>query len=765
MSQECGFFNAQLNGEEYDRVYLAEQFAAYFASFIGNGVFGKSMQQLEVVCQNTPNMSIKVLSGQAFINGWWYRNNGDYTLNLDIADGVLSRIDNVVLRWGNQERDMWLQVVKGEPSYNPVRPAVLRNADYYDLLLATVSVDKGAVNVSQMNITDTRMDSTVCGWVTGVIEQIDTTDLYNQFEAYYEEFKKNHQLDYDATVEKWEKEFDTWFRGIKDKLSGDVAGSLQLQVDDLNAKQPTEHYADIEHNMNKYVHCSLYETSYACGTQRAGEGPCGGTDITSIPLKYSMLDKDNVSISSVPNLGVVEDTLKLSNDMHVILFEGSSKSLVVSFITTQSVELSPEQIELLDKLGESEEGTLTFNGKDVVGATVTVDDTISSTSTNPVQNKVIKAYVDNEVSENVDFSTSKSNLLNDSIEAQLVLSNATRNLLNPTLQTTTQNGVTCTNNGDGTYTLNGTASADAEFYIPFTAIPNTKYRILGTPKNSVNARMWLQANGTPWTIYGDDIGGGANVIPTAENCRVTIRVNKDTIVNNLIFKPMLTTDLTATYDDFVPYSGYDIKTCGKNLVDVNSFISSQVFNGVTFTTDKKAGTITLNGTAAKAYADKLFTFSTIDGIKEYSFGGWDTSEIAAIQDNIGLYSEGDYHFDGIDNSTNIKNNKRTAICLAFKAGVTFNNFVIKPYVSANYNTYVGYDNVEPYQDGGTVHIDYTTQFPLFGLKSFNGETNIISPGNVEVTYAKSDSGAAIMDLAKYIANLESRIEVLEGGNA
>lgn len=34
----------------------------------------------------------------------------------------------------------------------------------------------------------------------------------------------------------------------------------------------------------------------------------------------------------------------------------------------------------------------------------------------------------------------------------------TVNLLNPTLQTTTSNGVTCTNNGDGTYTLKGTAS-------------------------------------------------------------------------------------------------------------------------------------------------------------------------------------------------------------------------------------------------------------------------------------------------------------------
>ena len=42
---------------------------------------------------------------------------------------------------------------------------------------------------------------------------------------------------------------------------------------------------------------------------------------------------------------------------------------------------------------------------------------------------------------------------------------AGKNLLRPTLQTTTQNGVTCTNNGDGTYTLNGTASDIAIFYL------------------------------------------------------------------------------------------------------------------------------------------------------------------------------------------------------------------------------------------------------------------------------------------------------------
>lgn len=40
-----------------------------------------------------------------------------------------------------------------------------------------------------------------------------------------------------------------------------------------------------------------------------------------------------------------------------------------------------------------------------------------------------------------------------------------KNLLNATLQTITLNGLTCINNGDGTYTLNGTPTVDTDFYI------------------------------------------------------------------------------------------------------------------------------------------------------------------------------------------------------------------------------------------------------------------------------------------------------------
>lgn len=201
MAQECGFFNAKLVGEELDRVYLAEQFAAYFASFIGNGIYGKSMQKLEVASKDVPNMSVQVLSGEAWINGWWYRNSDAYTLRLQIADGILSRIDAIVLRWGNSERDMWLHVITGEPSSNPKIPKLRRDADYYDLMLAYVSVPAGTIKVTQAQITDTRLDNSVCGLVTGVVKQIDTTDLYNQFTAYFNEFKYVKEVDFNNWTE------------------------------------------------------------------------------------------------------------------------------------------------------------------------------------------------------------------------------------------------------------------------------------------------------------------------------------------------------------------------------------------------------------------------------------------------------------------------------------------------------------------------------------------------------------------------------------
>ena len=392
-------------------------------------------------------------------------------------------------------------------------------------------------------------------------------------------------------------------------------------------------------------------------------------------------------------------------------------------------------------------GTETSNteywSKSVVGGEATVDDTISSESTNPVQNKVVKAYVDKKASENIDFSTSTSKLLNDTVEAPLVLSNATRNLLNPTLQTTTQNGVTCTNNGDGTYTLNGTASGTTFFNINtnISLEVGKEYKIVGCKDNKIS--LVVRHESVNDIIAATDkntdfIADENNII------MVYVYVNIGITLDNVIIKPMLTTDLSATYDDFVPYSGYDIKTCGKNLL--NPFLKTVTKNGITCTNNGD-GTYTFNGTST---ADGVFfdfnkNIAINKGTKYKAVCFKDEDYIPdKIRSSVRRVDTANAYV--FNNGSFVSDTENCWMFVSIAKGVTVSNLVAKPMITTNLSA--TYDDFESYKDGGTVHIDSTTEFPLLGLKSFNGITNIISPGNVEVTYAKSDSGAAIVDTLK-----------------
>lgn len=129
-----------------------------------------------------------------------------------------------------------------------------------------------------------------------------------------------------------------------------------------------------------------------------------------------------------------------------------------------------------------------------------------------------------------------------------------KNLLNATLQTTTVNGVTCTNNGDGTYTLDGTANANAVFNLgSVTFTGDTKYKICGCPQGGgIIERYHIEPYGS--TNEQRDIGNGVIYsLSNDETKAIYIVVTIGFRASNLLFKPMITTDLTATYDDFEPY--------------------------------------------------------------------------------------------------------------------------------------------------------------------------------------------------------------------
>lgn len=140
-----------------------------------------------------------------------------------------------------------------------------------------------------------------------------------------------------------------------------------------------------------------------------------------------------------------------------------------------------------------------------------------------------------------------------------ITNNICTNLLNPTLKTSSQNGITCTNNGDGTYTLNGTASARAVFVLENTADiikENANKTLRFVSRGDTLETYFVQIyfnNATPAKDSGSGITFKVPVNVSETN--VAVAINSGTVLSNIIIKPMLTTNLNATYDDFVPYTG------------------------------------------------------------------------------------------------------------------------------------------------------------------------------------------------------------------
>lgn len=271
--ESSGFFDATLVDETYDRVYVAAQFANYFKCFVGNGVFLGQMQNLQVSAATPAAMAVNLLPGRAWINGYWYSLDDTISLELELSDAVNPRIDSIVLRYDVSGRKITAEVITGTASANPVAPAIVRDTDYYDLKLADIRVNAGAITVGASVITDTRADSEVCGWVSGLIDQVDTTSIFNQFQAALNDFIATESATfaawsagqrsayetwiggqesgfetweaaqqaafvswYNTNTALWESEFNTWFAAVQDLLDEDVAGALVQQVTELNAR-------------------------------------------------------------------------------------------------------------------------------------------------------------------------------------------------------------------------------------------------------------------------------------------------------------------------------------------------------------------------------------------------------------------------------------------------------------------------------------------------------------------------------------------------
>ena len=236
MAFKHGFFNAVYNstaGDYYPR-YDAVDFARRFSLYFTNGVFYNASNALQITASG--EMNIRANAGAVNINGYDGVNVQAENIALESADSFYPRYDAVCVRLDVTNKNINFKIIKGVASASPAIPTVdilTRSELVYDLMLAYVYVPAGATAITNANITDTRGNSNVCGFVTGTVNQLDTTTFWAQWQSAFNQYASEQ-----------EAEFNTWWSGLKDELATINATALMLRQDALEERVNEIHKYD-----------------------------------------------------------------------------------------------------------------------------------------------------------------------------------------------------------------------------------------------------------------------------------------------------------------------------------------------------------------------------------------------------------------------------------------------------------------------------------------------------------------------------------------
>lgn len=308
MAYTSGFFDAvDQGGGDYDRVYSAATFAHYFSLLVQNGVFPDPSTGMQVKASTNPDMHVSVQPGSGWVNGYYItvEDSTPEQLTVPTANPSLSRIDSVIMGLNYVDREIQLYIKSGAVSASPSAVSLQRDNDLYELELAQITVSAGMASITQSSITDMRSNTSRCGIVKGMIDQIDTTDLFAQYD--------------DA--------FQTWFDGIKTQLSGDVATNLQNQINELKtgkvnvSDKATDSEAKTATNDTHWMTPAKVAKAIGANTYKIGDMlktyrtdldntwlPCDGSAIskTLYPELYSLIEGGNI-------LSVIDQTVTGAN--------------------------------------------------------------------------------------------------------------------------------------------------------------------------------------------------------------------------------------------------------------------------------------------------------------------------------------------------------------------------------------------------------------------------------------------------------------------
>lgn len=159
--------------DEKESTYSAAQFAQAFHAVVGDGIcpYGSLF-----ALGGISGFTLTINSGYALCFGHWLKSDEPLTLTLPPAGNYEDRYDAIAIQVDFTARTVSLVVLAGaDPSAPP------RDLDRYTIYLYLVRVARGETVLEASNITDTRGDLALCGYITPLSEMSGDVEFVYRF--------------------------------------------------------------------------------------------------------------------------------------------------------------------------------------------------------------------------------------------------------------------------------------------------------------------------------------------------------------------------------------------------------------------------------------------------------------------------------------------------------------------------------------------------------------------------------------------------------
>lgn len=170
--------------------YGAQEAQLWFSSRT-SGVYAGD----ELPVSAASGMNVVVGKGRAWMAyaefaGIVYANLSVLTLTVPTADAYYDRVDRVVIHYDRTANTVGAKVISGKAATAAQPPSLTRNDSAYEISVAQIRVKKGTTSITASDISDERLDASVCGLMSDGVTGFDTSVIQAQWEGKLKELQE-----------------------------------------------------------------------------------------------------------------------------------------------------------------------------------------------------------------------------------------------------------------------------------------------------------------------------------------------------------------------------------------------------------------------------------------------------------------------------------------------------------------------------------------------------------------------------------------------